>query len=170
MFRKRHNVFFTIFAPLVILTLSFGLSAEAPIGESSPLPDNPTYNVPIPGSAQAVIRALAEENNFSYELVLAIFTIDALEDFTTARIIEEIESLLLIRNYWEEEGYSNETVYFLILLSRQRGIQGCRLFMATNESPDEDQYVQNVTQLKYLLEQGLDPLDTLDLEIDLGVY
>ena len=170
MFRKRHNVFLTIFAPLLILTLSFGLSAEAPIKASLQRPENPTYNVPIPGSAQAVIQTLAEENSFSYELILAIFSIDALADFTTPRIREEIESLLFIRNYWEEEGYSSETVYFLILLSRQRGIEGCLLFMATNDSADNDQYVQDVTQLKYLLEQGLDPLDTLDLEINPGVY
>lgn len=170
MLQGRKTVFFSIFAPLVILSLSFGLTAEAPIIASSQFLDKPMDNISIPGSAQAVIQGLCEENGLSYELVLAIFSIDTLTDFSTVRIREEMESLLFIRNYWEEEGYADETVYFLILLSRQRGIEGCHHFMETNESPGEDQYVQDVTQLKYRLEQGLDPLDALDSEIDPGVY
>jgi hypothetical protein len=158
------------FALLISFGLSFGLSAEAPTADALHGEQTPTYDIRIPRSAQEAIWSYSVERGVSYELVLSVFLVDGRSDFSIESMYQEIDTLIFIRDYWVAEGHSNEAIYFLILLSHNRGIDGCYLFMDANESAEEDPYVQQVTQMKYLLEQGLNPLDALDLKIKPGVY
>jgi hypothetical protein len=44
-------------------------------------------------------------------------------------------------------------VFQLILISRQRGLEGCIIFLNDNDSSDYDKYIQKVIEYKYYLEQ-----------------
>lgn len=158
MYRHKATIVYAVALPFLILAVAFSLKTEAPVQVPAAITALPTYISPIPQSAQDNIQTLCVENELSYELVLAIFQVDGISDFRIANIKAEIASLVLIRNYWIDQDFSNEGVFVLMLLSRQRGIEGCILFMNNNDSADHDSYVQEVAQYKYALEQGLGPL------------
>jgi hypothetical protein len=107
----------------------------------------------ISENAQRDIWKLCRENDLSYELVLAIYQIEGNNDTQIDSLKVEIENLLYLRNYWAGQGFSDEIVFDLMLLSRQRGIEGCKKYMEDNESSELDEYVQKVTKYKYYLEQ-----------------
>jgi hypothetical protein len=46
------------------------------------------------------------------------------------------------------QGYSDENVFNLTLLSRQRGIEGCKIYIKDNDNYEKDIYVQKVTEYK----------------------
>jgi hypothetical protein len=118
----------------------------------------PIYKISISENAQRNIWKLCEENHLSYELVLAIYQVEGINNTQIDNIKADIEGLAYIRDYWTEQGFPDETVFYLLLLSRQRGIEGCKIFMKDNNSYDLDDFVQKVTEYKYYLEQSLDAL------------
>lgn len=60
-----------------------------------------------------------------------------------------------MRTYWQEEGYCDEEVFVLMLISYNRGIGGCRKYLDRNGIKD-DSYVQKVWQYKTAWEQSSD--------------
>ena len=160
-------------AALLIVSLPVPVPAEAPIAEMVSESAQASYNIPIPVSAQNIITELADEAELSIELILAIFFTEGMSDFSLTNIEREVNSLVVLRDYWSSQSYSHETVFVLMLLSRDRGIDGCLVFMANNDNADEDAYVQSVIRIKYELEQSahtLDTLETLDKQISPRVY
>ena len=160
-------------AALLIVTLPVAVPAEAPLTELLLESTQPSYNIPIPISAQDIIRHLGDEAHLSTEFIMAIFFHEGMSDFGLANLESEVNSLAVLRDYWVSQGYSHEAVFVLILLSRDRGIDGCLLFMAHNENADDDAYVQSVVRIKYELEQSIysfDELYTLDQQISPRVY
>lgn len=143
-----------VLPPILVLALVFSLSAKAPEKASPSTLIAHTYAISIPEGTQLTMWSLCEDSQLSYELVLAIFVVEGISDYSTANIKAEIASLAAVRDYWVDQGYSNEGVFVLMLLSRQRGVAGCKLFMDNNDSADSDPYVQAVTEYKYFLEQG----------------
>lgn len=96
----------------------------------------------------------------SYELVLAIFQVEGKNNPQIDYIKTEIQKLAYLRDYWAGLGFSDELVFELVLLSRQRGIKGCETILEDSEYCDLgnyvqlDNYVQKVTEYKYYLEQN----------------
>ena len=111
------------------------------------------YKISIPDNTQCEIWALSQENGLAYELVLAIYKVDSDKNIQIGSVEAEIEELVYLRDYWEKQNYSDEIVFDLMLLSRQRGIEGSIVFMKDNESYELDDYVQKVTEYKYYLNQ-----------------
>lgn len=160
-------------AALLIVALPVAVPAEAPIAAKVVEVTQGSYNIPIPVSAQEIIGRLGDEAQLSTELILAIFFAEGMSDFGLTHLENEINSLVVLRDYWSSQGYSHETVFVLMLLSRDRGIEGCLIFMADNDSADDDPYVQGVIKIKYELEQAIysfDELDELDEQISPRVY
>ena len=141
---------------------SSSMRIEASVGSTTPVYSSgiisdsfktPIYEISIPESTQRDIWKLCEENHFSYELALAVFQVEGTINTEISSITAEIEKLVYFRNYWTEQGYPDEVVFDLVLLSRQRGLEGCAIFMKDNDSYHLDSYVQQVTEYKYYLEQ-----------------
>ncbi len=115
----------------------------------------PIYETPFSETTQRDIGKLCEENHLSYELVLAIFHIEDIQDMKMDDLKIEIERLAYLRDYWANLDYPDESVYYLMLLSIQRGIEGCRSYTEDHGSYDQDPYVKEVMEYKYYLEQSL---------------
>lgn len=111
------------------------------------------YNINISEDNQRNIWKHSEKNKLSYELVLAIYQTESENDSFFNNINKEIEELAYFRDYWTELGYPDEIVYSLILISKERGINGCLDFMKNNDSYELNNYVQKVTEYKFFLEQ-----------------
>lgn len=135
--------------PLVISTAaeSTSLDYEAQVNKV------PIYEVPFSENIQHEIGNLCENNHLSYELVLAIYQVEGYSSTQIEDINAKIEKLASYRDYWAEQGYPDEIVFNLMLLSERRGIEGCTAFMQNNDSYEQDDYVQKVTEYKYYLEQ-----------------
>jgi hypothetical protein len=142
-------VILILLCPLVISTAAenSSLDYEAPIYEA------PIYEVPFSENIQHEIGNLCENNRLSYELVLAVYQVEGDNSTQTEDIKAKIEKLASYRDYWAAQGYCDEIVFDLMLLSEQRGIEGCAAFMENNNSYKQDDYVQKVTEYKYYLEQ-----------------
>ena len=140
--------------------------SETPVYSSETMSDSyevPIYKISISESTQRYIWKLCEENHFSYELALAVYQIEGNYNTQIDSIKAEIEKLVYYRNYWTEQGFPDEVVFDLVLLSRQRGIEGCKIFMEDNDSYYLDSYVQKVTEYKYYLEQMDDGFEGLQV-------
>lgn len=111
------------------------------------------YKISIPENTQREIWKLSQEHGLAYELILAIYKVDSDKNIQMGSVKAEIEELVYHRDFWDEQNYSDEIVFELILLSRQRGIEGSIVFMKDNESYELDDYVQKVTEYKYYLNQ-----------------
>lgn len=141
---------------LVIQILIFILFCPSPVKISADVDsinyEVPIYNLSIPENTQRDIWTLCEKNDLSYELVLAIFHIDddyaQIDDVSVA-----IKELDYHRDYWTEQGYPDEMVFNLMLLSKQKGVEGSKIFLSNGGASDNDDYVQKVTAYKYYLEQ-----------------
>ncbi|KJS84279.1 MAG: hypothetical protein JM58_11305 [Peptococcaceae bacterium BICA1-8] len=107
----------------------------------------------MPENTQLDIWKICEENDLSYELGLSVFQIEGVNDFQTGNIRAEIEKLAYLRDYWSEQGFPDEIVFDLMLLSKQRGIDGCENLMKDTDAYHLDNYVQKVTEYKFYLEQ-----------------
>lgn len=138
----------------MVLILTFSFTALYAEGYSADDYEVPIYKIPVPVSAQLDIWTLSEENNLSYELVLAIFQIENVTDYQIDNIKVKIESFAFYRDYWSDQQCPDEIVLDLMLLSIQRGISGCVIFVKSNDSGETDDYVQRVTEYKYYLEQS----------------
>jgi hypothetical protein len=141
---------------IMVLISIFSFATLNVEGYSSDDYEVPIYKIPVPESAQRDIWSLSEENNLSYELVLAIFQTENVTDYQMDNIKEKIESFAYYRDYWSGQQCPDEIVLDLMLLSIQRGISGCVVFVKSNDSGETDDYVQRVTEYKYFLEQSLE--------------
>lgn len=140
--------------PLVILILIICPLVVPKAAESSAIDyEAPVYNIPISENTQHDIWTLCEKNNLSYELVLAVSHIEGDNNMQIDSIKADIEKLAYYRDYWTEQGFPDEIVFDLMLLSKQRGIEGCKIFMKNSNSYESDNYVQKVTEYKYYLEK-----------------
>jgi len=153
MFNIRRLIRYTFLVAIVILILICTLAFQKTNKDSSIGNEVPIYLIPISEETQRDIWKQCEKSNLSYELVLAIYQIEGESVFQTNNIKTEIESLVCFRDYWIKQGFPDEVVYNLMLLSRSRGIEGCIIFMKDSESYDLDNYVQEITEYKYYLEQ-----------------
>lgn len=111
------------------------------------------YKISIPENTQREIWKLSQENGLAYELVLAIYKVDSDKNVQMGSVEAEIEELVYLRDYWDKQNYSDEIVFDLMLISRQRGIEGSIVFMKDNEYYELDDYVQKVAEYKYYLNQ-----------------
>jgi hypothetical protein len=111
--------------------------------------------IPIPESTLREIWRLCEEKRLAYELVLAILQTDAHYSARMDELGVVIEELAYYRDYWTAEDYPDESVFDLLILSAQRGIEGCKSFITENNAYGQDDYLQKVTAYKYYLDQNL---------------
>jgi hypothetical protein len=88
--------------------------------------------------------------------VLAVLQTEGNNNISIFNIKAEIEILAYYRDYWVYQGFPDEKVFDLLLLSKQRGIEGCLTLMKNNYPYDLDNYVQKVTRYKSDLEQSVD--------------
>lgn len=147
------------FLILIVITILIGpYSSQKAEGISFVDYKAPIYQIPISKDTQYDIWKLCEKNSLSYELVLAIFHVEEIKTNKIDNLKAEIKKVAYIRDYWANQGYSDENVFNLMLLSRQRGIEGCITFIKDNDNYEKDKYVQKVTEYKYFLEQSLDTL------------
>jgi len=151
--RSVRYAFLVLIIILVIFSHLLALKAEETASMDSEIP---IYQIPISERTQQDIGKLCEEKELSYEFVLAIFHVEGIQDVTidTAKI--EIEKIVDLRDYWKSQGYPDEIIFDLLLLSRERGIQGCLSYLEASDANNMDAYVQKVTEYKYKLEQSLD--------------
>ncbi len=152
----RGLILYTFIIPIVVLILICSLAVQNAEEISSIDYEIPIYKIPISENTQRDIWQLCEENHLSYELVLAIFQLEGVNKIQIDHIKTEIGKLVYLRDYWTEQGFHDEIIFDLMLLSKQRGIEGCIIYMKDNDSYDLDSYVQKVTEYKYQLEQSLD--------------
>jgi hypothetical protein len=151
-------------------TIYSGQSTAASLGfptialNSSNNYEVPIYHIPISEQTQRGIWKLCEDNHLSYELVLAVLQTEGNNNISIFNIKAEIEILAYYRDYWACQGFPDEKVFALLLLSKQRGIEGCLTLMKNNYPYDLDNYVQKVTRYKSDLEQSVDA----QLPVDLG--
>jgi len=109
--------------------------------------------ITIPENIRHELRRLCEENRLAYGLVVAIIETDAKFSNRMDEIEAVVEELAHYRDYWTTEGYPDEIVFDLLILSAQRGIEGCKSFITDNRAYGQDDYVQKVTAYKYYLDQ-----------------
>lgn len=114
----------------------------------------PIYKVNVSENTQLDIWELCAKKELSYELVLAVFQIEGIDNTQIDSIRAEVEKLAYLRDFWREQGFPDESVFDLMLISRERGIEGCKIFMRDNDSAYQNAYVQKVTEYKYFLEQS----------------
>jgi len=158
---------YKILVPIVILMVIFSLAindAEAIVlaPNEGPIYEMPIYEMPISESTQHYIWDLCEEKEFPYELILSIYEVEGFGSIKLGNIKSDIETLVYYRGYWAKQGYPDEFVFNLILISRLRGIEGCRIFMKHTESYDLNDYVQAVVEYKFYLEQSLDEASSVN--------
>lgn len=149
----RGRIRYTFLIPIAILMLICSLTVHKTAGSSFNGYEVPIYKMITSENNQRDIWKLCEENHLSYELVLAVFYIDGVDTTQIDNIKAEIEKLANHRDYWTGQGFPDEDVFDLMLLSRDRGIEGCKIFMNDSDSYHLDDYVQKVTEYKYYLEQ-----------------
>lgn len=149
---------FMINAVLIILIPVLILICPGPVQTSAEaLPSKyeiPVSNMPLTQKTEDDIWKLCERNNLSYALVLAVFQAGGGNHAQINDINTLIDELASYRDYWTEQGYSDEMVFDLIIISQQRGIDGCKIFLKNNSTFDNDKYVQKVTTYKYFLDQN----------------
>lgn len=153
----RGSIRYAFLIPIIILVFMIcSFATQKAEGTSSIDYEVPIYKISISENTQRDIWKLCEKNHLAYELVLAIYQIEGNNNTQIDNLEADIEKLAYIRDYWTEQGFPDEIVFDLLLLSRQRGIEGCIIFMKENDSYDQDDFVQKVTEYKYYLEQSLD--------------
>lgn len=144
---------FTFTNTIIILMLICSFSISTVAENAAIAYEAPIHQIPVSESAQRDIWNLCEENSLSYELVLAIFHTEGINYEQLDVIKTEVNKIVNLRDYWAKQGFPDERVFELMLLSRQRGIEGCLSYLKDNESYSLDNYVQKVTDYKYYLEK-----------------
>ncbi len=146
----RKSICYLFFILILFLILFYPLTYQNAMESSSVDLEVPMYKMYIPENMQLIIWEICETNQLSYELVLAVCQIENTE---ISNIEVEIEKLAYYRNYWRLQGFPDEVVFDLMLISNQRGIEGCEVLMKDSDAFESDKYVQEVTEYKYYLEQ-----------------
>ena len=149
--RELKRSVFTI--QIVVLMLICPIFVSSGVENASVHDEAPFFQMPISNNVQNDILILCDENRLSGNLVLAIFYIEGIHPETTAEIKTEIAKLVYLRDYWALQGIPDEVVFDLMLLSRQRGIEGCISYMESTNAYDLEDYVKKVTEYKYYLDQ-----------------
>ena len=151
---------FRLLMPIIIILAIYSIAMTMTKTETKePLPvdhDGPIYEIPVSESTQHDVWKLCEENEFPYELILSIYEVEGFDNIKHDKIKADIEKLVFYRTYWAKQGYPDEFVFDLILISRLRGVAGCVIYMQNTESYDLNAYVQAVSDYKSFLEQSLD--------------
>ncbi|AFV04703.1 MULTISPECIES: hypothetical protein [unclassified Dehalobacter] len=145
----------SVIIPLVIIVSVCAHSVQQAEGKSAAVQEIPVGQGIPPEDPQGTIRNLCEENNLSYALVLAVYQAEGIDNIpidTTAK--SDIKKLAYYRNYWAAQGYADEFVFDLMLMSNHYGLEGCQKQMEDGGSADPDSYVQRVADFKYNLEQN----------------
>lgn len=140
----------------IIVTAVFYLAVNDAEAIDSVDNEAPIYEIPISDSTQQYIWKICEVNEFSYELILSVYKVEGFDNIKHGDIKSDIGTLVYYRDYWAKQGYPDEFVFDLILISRLRGIEGCWTFLKHTESYDLNDYVQAVSEYKFYLEQSLD--------------
>ncbi len=153
MFIRKGLIPYIFLIPIVVLILICHLAGQKATESRSIGYEVPIYKISISESTQRDIWKLCEENHLSYETVLALYQVEGDTKPQIDNIKADIENLVYFRDYWTEQGFPDEIVFELMLLSRQSGIEGCMVFIKDSDSYDLDTYVQKVTEYKYYLEQ-----------------
>ena len=154
MFNVKELIRYMLLIPILFL-LVFSPAVQTAEGSSSIDYEVPIYKINMSEDTQRNIWKMCEESHLSYELVLAIHQIEDSNATQIDNVKAEIKNLAYLRNYWTEQGFPDEIVFDLMLLSRQKEIEGCRIYMKNNDSYYLDDYVQKVTEYKYYIEQSL---------------
>ncbi|MFZ2537691.1 MAG: hypothetical protein WAX04_02170 [Oscillospiraceae bacterium] len=154
MFNARGLIRYTFLIPIIILILSCPLAFPTAASTASNRYEVPIYQVPISEKTQRDIWKICEENHLSYELVLAVLHTEGINNISIVSVKADIEILVYYRDYWASQGFPDEKVFDLLLLSRERGIEGCLTLIKENNAYELDNYVQKVTEYKYYLEQS----------------
>ena len=153
---------YKLLVPILILTAIFSLSlnnAEAIVPVDN---EGPIYEISISESTQQYIWKLCEENEFPYELMLSIYEVEGSVNINHDDIKADLENLVYFRDYWAKQGYPDEFVFDLILISRLRGVEGCQTFMKHTASYDLNDYVQAISDYKSYLEQSFDEASNIN--------
>jgi len=153
MFNKKRWMQYSFMVAIIIIILICSLGAIKLDNESTAEYEIPVYDMFISENGQRDIWEQCDKNKLSYELVLAIYEIEGENTFKISNIKEEVVNLAYYRDYWTEKGFPDEVVFNLMLLSKDRGLEGCTIFMKANDSYDLDNYVKEVTKYKCYLEQ-----------------
>lgn len=149
---RRYIFIIPVLSLVIILTCAFNLINANANANSSVNYNEHTDEISISVETQRDIRKLSVTNHLSSELVLAVYHIDG-NNINNIDIQADVQKLADYRDYWSKQGFPDEDVFNLMILSHQRGIEGCKLFIKDNPSYKLDNYVQKVTQYKYDLEQ-----------------
>lgn len=155
MYIQRGLIQYKLLVPMIMLMVIFSLAANNSEAIVSGGNERPNYVMPISESTQHYIWKICEVNEFPYELILSIYEVEGFGNIKHGNIKSDIETLVYYRGYWAKQGYPDEFVFDLILISRLRGIEGCRTFIKNTESYDLADYVQAVANYKSYLEQSL---------------
>jgi len=153
MYNKKRLTLYSFLVAIIIIILICTFAVLKADDNSSVEYKMPVYKISISEDTQCDIWKQCEKNKLSYELVLAIYQTEGKNTSKFNNIKEEIENLAYFRDYWTELGFPDEIVFNLMLLSKERGIEGCKTFMKESDSYNLDNYVQKVTEYKYYLEQ-----------------
>ena len=113
------------------------------------------YNVAMAETTQQNILKLCQEEDFSYELLLSIYHADGTENREFQLVEKDIAELNYLRDYWAKEGYSEEDVFELMIVSWDMGLEGCKSAIAENLNYKENEYLIEVSEYKYYLEQSI---------------
>ena len=144
---------------VVIVTLIFIspiLSNKVSAIFSSSEGSGSSYIVATSAVTQQNIRKLCEEQDFSYELLLSIYHADGINNTVIREVEKDIEELTYLRDYWADQGYADEDVFDLMIISRDMGIEGCKDYVKGNPKYNDNEYLKRVTEYKYYIEQNPD--------------
>jgi hypothetical protein len=142
-----------LIVPVFILLMIFPDPVKTAVGFPFADHEAQAIKISVQDHLHDNLRELSEKNKLAYTLVLAVYQIDTEHKVPVGDIEKMIKELADYRDYWSAQGYSDEMVFDLILLSRQRGIDGCNRLIESRDSLENDRYVQEVTMLKYELDQ-----------------
>ena len=162
MFTQRVLVRYVILIPILVLVIIYFLAfhnteANTEVVEKV-VYEAPIYSINLTESTQHDICEMCEKNKLSYELILSICQIEGINNTQKQDIEVLVEDLVYYRDYWTDLGYPDEIVFDLMLLSRQRGIEGCAAYIQDNGFYEINTYVKSITEYKFYLEQNLKAL------------
>jgi hypothetical protein len=157
MHANRKLLQYVLLIPTVILILIcpliFSKTAASSAHDYSSY-EAPVYEISLSEDIQHEIWNQCEQSKLSYELVLAVYLAEGDNCTQIKDIAAKIEKLANYRDFWAAQGFADEEVFALMLLSEQRGIEGCITFIKNNDSYEQDQFVQKVAEYKFSLEQS----------------
>lgn len=151
--RKGFSRSLFVIIPIIILVYVCAHSVQQAEGMSATAQEISVIYAIFPDDPQGIIFNLCKENDLSYELVLAVYRAEGINNIQITTAKSDIEKLAYYRNYWVDQGYADEFVFDLMLLSNHYGLEDILKMVEDGGLYDPDGYVQRVADLKYNLEQ-----------------